>query len=421
MLHQIRTFILVTTLAFIPTLLSAQVDSLFGVAREYAFNGKRAEARAICDSILKISPTYADVILLKGRTFSWDGMRKEARFEFNKVIKQDSTNAEAWEALSDVEFWDDNTRSALQVVERGLQFNPKAKGLMLKRTKYLIDLDSLLAATQQLNEIKQLDTNCMECKQLADKIAQRSAVSHVSFGASTDYFQGLNRLFLYQFVQFGHKTSMNSVILRVNFNQRYNTSGFQPEIDMYPSLKKYGYLYVNYGFSLYTVFPKHRMGLEWYKKLPRSYEMSIGGRYMDFGAGSSVLIFTGSLTKYIGNYALIARPFITPDPATKSASASIILNARKYTIDADNYIGLTLGAGYSPDQRVFLTGASLTNEVKSIYYMQAYRVGLTWYKSVAFKHVFNVDLDYRYQELKVGGSSNFYNTYSAGLSYRYKF
>ena len=142
---------------------------------------------------------------------------------------------------------------------------------------------------------------------------------------------------------------------------------------------------------------------------------------MYFGAGSHVLIFTGSLTKYIGNYAIIARPFITPDPATKSTSASLILNLRRYTLDADNYFGLVAGAGYSPDQRVFLTGASLNTETTSIYYMQAYRFGVTWYKTVTFRHVFNIDFDYRYQELKLGGTSDFYHTYSSGVTYKYKF
>lgn len=410
----------ITWLLFAQTVFG-QVDSLFNVARNYAFNGKRVEARAICDSILVLSPNYADVLLLKGRTFSWDGMRKEARFEFYKVIKRDSTNTEAWEALSDVEYWDDNTREALKVTNTGLARNPNTKGLMLKRTKYLIDLDSLLAAEQELKRIKEIDTACTECAALAETIYERKAVSHVAFGASADYFQGLDRLFLYQYIQYGHKNPNNSMIFRVNFNQRYQSNGFQPEIDMYPSLKKYGYLYLNYAYSLYTLFPRHRVGFEWYKGLPRSYEMSIGGRYMDFGGGSTVWIFTGSLTKYVGNYALIARPFITPDPTTKSTSVSLILNIRRYTLDADNYIGLTAGAGYSPDQRVFLTGASLNTEVKSIYYMQAYRVGLIWYKSYKFRHVFNADIDYRYQELKLGGSSDFYHTYSAGISYKYKF
>ncbi len=399
----------------------AQVDSLFGVARDYAFNGKRAEARLLCDEILKLSPNYADVILLKGRTYSWDGLRDSARYQFGKVLANDSTNTEAWGALADVEYWDDKTQAALDAANNGLRLVPKNKLLMLKQTNYLIDLAQYDEAEQVLKEIKKIDSVCTECKPLQEKLAEKRAHMSVAFGYSADYFQGLDRLFLYQYIQVSNRSPKNSVLFRVNFNQRYQSNGFQPEIDMYPDLNKKNYLYLNYAFSFYSLFPKQRVGIEWYRKLGKGYEGSIGGRYMYFGAGSHVLIFTGSLTKYIGNYAIIARPFITPDPATKSTSASLILNLRRYTLDADNYFGLVAGAGYSPDQRVFLTGASLNTETTSIYYMQAYRFGVTWYKTVTFRHVFNIDFDYRYQELKLGGSSNFYHTYSSGVTYKYKF
>ena len=399
----------------------AQVDSLFGVAREYAFNGKRLEARKLCDDILKLSPNYADVILLKGRTYSWDGLRDSARLEFAKVLANDSNNTEAWGALADVEFWDDKTQAALDAVNIGLRLVPKTKPLMLKQTTYLIDLARYDEAEQVLKEIRKIDTVCTECKPLEDKLAEKRAHMSVAFGYSADYFQGLNRLFLYQYIQVGNRSPKNSVFFRVNFNQRYQSNGFQPEIDMYPDLNKKNYLYLNYGFSFYSLFPKQRIGIEWYRLLGKGYEGSFGGRYMYFGVGSQVFIFTGSLTKYIGNYAIIARPFITPDPVAKSASASLILNLRRYTIDADNYFGIVGGAGYSPDQRVFLTGASLNTETTSIYYMQAYRFGITWYKTVTFRHVFNIDFDYRYQELKLGGTSDFYHTYSSGVTYKYKF
>ncbi|MBW7844438.1 MAG: YaiO family outer membrane beta-barrel protein [Bacteroidia bacterium] len=401
----------------------AQVDSLFTVAREYAFNGKREQARALCDTILKTSPNYADVRILKGRTFSWDGKREEARIEFKKVIANDSTNTEAYEALSDVEFWDDKSNEALNVVNTGLRITPNTKPLMLKKAKYLIDLNRLNEAQSEVNAIRKIDSACTECDAIDETIKQLKATNHVSAGASFDYFEGLDRLFLYQYIQVGKKFPKNSVIFRVNFNQRFQTSGFQPEIDMYPSLGKFGYLYLNYGYSNTKLFPTHRVGFEWYKGLPFGMEASAGLRYMDFGGGSLVWIYTASLTKYIGNLALIGRTFITPDPDTKSTSASLIINLRQYFADADNYFGVTVGAGYSPDQRVFLSSQSLPNqtEIKSIYYMQAYRAGLVWYKSFTYRHIFNIDVDYRYQELKIGPSSEFYHTYSAGISYKYKF
>lgn len=400
----------------------AQVDSLFGVAKNFAFNGQRELARTICDTILVKSPKYTDVRLLKGRTFSWDGKRDSAKIEFYKILAYDSANAETWGALSDVTYWDDNYSSSLNAADSGIIYNPKNTELMLKRTRALIDLSRFEDARNTLQNIKQIDTACTGCKPLQDKLYRASALSNAGYGFTAEYFAGLDRLLMYHFFQFGHKSPKNSVIFRINYNQRDQSTGFQPEIDMYPTVSKKAYLYVNYGFSIYDVFPRHRIGLELYHKIPSGFEGSIGGRYMDFGTNSKVYIFTGSLTKYIGNYAIIFRPFITPDEITKKVSQSGILNLRRYTLDADNFVGLTFGAGFSPDQRIFLTGTGVTNERRtSIYFLQSYRAGIMISKTFKFRHLFIADFDYRYQELKVGPSSQFYNTYSGGVSYRYRF
>lgn len=400
----------------------AQVDSLFGVAKNFAFNGEREKARIICDSILVNSPTYTDVRLLKGRTYAWDGKRDSARLEYYKVLAYDSSNAETWGALSDVEYWDDYYEKSLIAADSGIVYHPKNTELMLKRVRALIDLSRFEDARNTLREIKQIDTACTGCKPLEDKLYRASALSNVGYGFTAEYFAGLDRLLTYHFVQFGHKSPKNSIILRINYNQRDQSTGFQPEIDMYPTVSKKAYLYVNYGFSIYDVFPRHRLGLELYHKIPSGFEGSIGGRYMDFGANSKVYILTGSLTKYIGNYAIIFRPFITPDEVTKKVSQSGILNLRKYTLDADNFIGLTVGAGFSPDQRIFLTGTGVTEERRtSIYFLESYRLGLMISKTFNFKHIIIADFDYRYQELKRGQTSQFYHTFSGGVSYRYRF
>ncbi len=405
---------------------NAQVDSLYTAARYYAFNGERIKARNLCDSVLKISPQYSEVRNLKGRTFSWDGYRDSARIEFNTVLSYDSTDADTWESLSDLEFWDDKTPKSLEAANHGIRFNPKSKSLMLKRVRALVDLGSYDDAKQTLSEIRKIDSVCTECKVWDAKIYEARARSNVGFGANIDYFPEINRELHNYYVQFGHKAPKNTVILRVNYNIRAigngATTGFQPEIDMYPTISKKAYLYVNYGFSIYDVFPRHRIGVELYHKLPASIEASIGGRYMDFGGNSKVYIITGSLTKYLGNYAIIFRPFITPDEVSRDVSRSGILNIRKYTSDADNFYGITAGAGFSPDQRTFLTGGTgLTTERTSIYFLQAYRIGFAISKTFTFKHLFLIDFDYRYQELKMGPSSEFYHTLSPGFSYKHRF
>ena len=131
------------------------VDSLFKAAREFAFNGEKVKARSICDDILKKSPNYNEVRVLKGRTYSWDGMRDSARIEFYQVLANDSTETEAWLALSDLEFWDDKPQASLFAAENGLKYAPDNKEFILKKIRANIELKNYEQAEKDLNQLKE--------------------------------------------------------------------------------------------------------------------------------------------------------------------------------------------------------------------------------------------------------------------------
>ena len=403
-------------------LISAQgVDSLFMQARQYAFNGERIKARELCDKILAQSPEYSDVRILKGRTYSWDGERTKAREEFNKVLAYDSSNVEAWSSLADVEYWDDQTDKSLLAAENGVRFNPDNNELKLKKVRALVELKRYDEAIKHIKEIKQTDSTCADCKLYLQRIEREKSVNYLSVGYQIDYFNEVFNPFHSQFFAIGTKIKGSTAILRLNFNQRFDTSGFQPEIDYYPSIGKKMYLYLNYGFSNAALFPNHRVGVELYRNLPRAIEASFGVRYMNFG-GSEVWIYTGSLTKYLGNYAFIVRPFITPSPVTKSFSRSAIFNIRRYTLDADNYFGITGGLGFSPDQRAFLTNFRIDSTgSNNIYYLQSYRIGVAWSKTFTYKHILLLEFDYRRQELEGYNAGSYVNVYIGSISYKFKF
>jgi YaiO family outer membrane protein len=397
------------------------VDSLFMQARQFAFNGERVKAREICDEILKQSPTYTDVRILKGRTFSWDGEVENAKAEFNKVLAYDSTNVDAWSSISDVEYWNDHAPQSLAAAEGGIRFNPGNRELLLKRARALVDLKRYDDARAQIKEIKLIDSVCTACKPMLDRIYREQAVNYISTGYQIDYFNEVFAPFHAEFLQVGTKLKGSTFIVRLNFNQRFDTTGFQPEVDYYPSIGKKMYLYVNYGFSNTALFPNHRVGLELYRSMKHGFELSVGGRYMNF-TGSEVFIYTGSVTKYLGNYAFIVRPFITPSPETKSFSRSAIFNVRKYTTDENNYVGLVGGLGFSPDQRAFLTNFGLdSNGKNNIYYLQSYRVGLAYSKTFQFKHVILLEFDYRRQELEGYNAGSYVNVYIGSVTYKYRF
>ena len=93
------------------------------------------------------------------------------------------------------------------------------------------------------------------------------------------------------------------------------------------------------------MFPKYRAGFSLYANLPKSFEAEVGLRYLYFS--SSTCVYTASVGKYYKSFLFTARTYITPSNGEVSQSYSIA--GRYYFKGADDYIGLKLGTGISPD------------------------------------------------------------------------
>ena len=102
--------------------------------------------------------------------------------------------------------------------------------------------------------------------------------------------------------------------------------------------------------TLITAFPTtpRFQHIGWAEKFipncPKSFEASIGARYLDFNT-STVTIYTGSVGWYVKNYWISLRPYITPGPPGTSVSS--VITVRRYFQDGDNYLGVSAGLGFS--------------------------------------------------------------------------
>jgi YaiO family outer membrane protein len=132
--------------------------------------------------------------------------------------------------------------------------------------------------------------------------------------------------------------------------RRFETNGTQFEVDAYPRISENQYLYLNLGLSNSSIYPAQRGGFELNTSLPKAFEASLGFRVLHFSGSKRVIIYTGSLGKYVGNYWFSLRPFVTPNE--NDASFSVYFLTRRYFTDPENYIGVRLGIGSSPDERL---------------------------------------------------------------------
>lgn len=331
--------------------LSAQT---FEQARNYAFDGQREKARAVCRAILA-KDFDSDVATLMGRTYAWDGKYDSARVVLLQVLNQNPENSDALQAMADVAWWSNNYTEAIKYCDRVLAKNPGNETVLLQKARILKSSDDNEQAAQLLEKLLNSNPSNDEALRLLDKVRFELIKNKLTVNYTYDYFTNTaydKDPWQLLYVQYARKTALGTVIGRVNYASRFGQDALQFEADAYPKIGENNYLYVNYGFSNFSIFPRQRAGLEWNRSFANAFEGSLGGRILHFDGSKRVIIYTGSIGKYIGNYWFSLRPFITP--GDEGTSVSAYLTTRRYFSDPENYVGLRLGAGTSPDERRLL-------------------------------------------------------------------
>ncbi|MBP6672796.1 MAG: hypothetical protein KA247_06585, partial [Bacteroidetes bacterium] len=139
--------------------LGLDLEKLFFLARQKAFNKETDEARLICRRILSSSPNYHDTRVLLGRTFAWNNDYRTAKRLFNDVIRRDETYIDAYSALADAQLWSDSAAVSLEVAQRGLKLYPANEDLLVRAAKANISLNRKKEASDYLKNLKNINPN----------------------------------------------------------------------------------------------------------------------------------------------------------------------------------------------------------------------------------------------------------------------
>jgi YaiO family outer membrane protein len=331
-------------------------DTAFKIARDLAFNGKRAQAQDSLRFILTSYPNYLDIRAFLASTYSWDGKYAKARKEFQYVLNKDKTRKTDWIAYIKNEQYAEKYHKALLLSETALKIFYNDADLLLLKAKsefnrrnreeaYRIVKKAVILHPK--NELLQNYKNSLEAELRFNTIGITFDIDYYDF----DKENGRANMY-YTALSYSRQTKYGSIISRFNYSNRFETDNYQFEIDMYPRIINGLYAYVNAGYSNSPLNPTQRYGFELYKSLPKSLELSLGFRWLKFTTETT--IYTGSLGWYTGNSYLGLRGYVTPgDPGT-SGSGRVIY--RKFRSDADNYFNLEVGFGASPALDRFAPG-----------------------------------------------------------------
>lgn len=198
--------------------------------------------------------------------------------------------------------------------------------------------------------------------------------------------------------------------LRANYANRFGKNDFQAELDFYLKLQNAHYMYFNYGYGVNsTLFPKHRIGYEYYFPLAYKVEASLGARYLNYqlSVDPHVFILTGHLGKYFTKSKVSLRPFYVMKKDFQSLS--FIADYRLYGKTELDYWGLELGFGNSPDDIYSTLPTGGFNQ------LAAYKVKLLKNFMINRTSDLHIGLGYTYEEFIV---TQFRNRFTVELGYK---
>jgi YaiO family outer membrane protein len=277
----------------------------------------------------------------------------------------------------------------LKYSKQVVKYHAVDSDVLLKRAEALNAAGKEKEALQILNQLEQIDKSNEEAQQLRESIKTSGQDYTLTTAYTYDTFEDVFDDIHKAYVQLSRRTDHGSVIGRVNYQRRFSDDGIQAELDFYPSIAEGWYGYVSAGYSSSALFPEFRAGGELYKNLPAAFEVSAGFRYLKFS--SDVWIYTGTISKYQGNWLFTVRPYITPNSVGVSRSLSLL--ARRYLAGPENYITIRGGFGFYPEERRFQDVSG------DVFFTESQFIGIDGYKELRYNLSALISLDLARQEL----------------------
>lgn len=388
-------------------------DELFIKARAAAFDeDDYPKAIELTKLALEKSPNYADVRIFLGRLYTWTDRNAEAREAFERVLSENPGYEDGSLAYANLEYWNDNSQKALVILNKGIEKNPGSEDLLLLQARVQKDLKMYAEASTTLNQLLKINPKLTEARSLGESI--RNVSSKNQIGADYEYVYFDKRFddpWHLATIDYSRSTKIGSIIGRINYANRFNSNGTQFNIDAYPSISDTFYAYVSGGIaSSGSIFPEYRAGASLYANLPAAFEGEVGFRMLSFD--EKTWIYTASVGKYISNFWLNARTFITPD--NENVSHSYSLNVRYYIAGADDFLSFGIGTGIDPDDNA----NNIQFGGSSTYKLQSNNISLGYRMSVKSTNVFFINASLEDQEYAPETRGN---QFSVGIGYFKKF
>jgi len=137
-------------------------DLAVRTAQELAINGNYADARILCNKVLRDIPEYTDARIILGNTFAWEKDFNQAREEYYKVFEITSGDINAFKSLIDLEMIAADLPAAIDYCNTALKFHPDNQDILLKKANATSLSGDFLTAKKCLLDILTLNPTNQE-------------------------------------------------------------------------------------------------------------------------------------------------------------------------------------------------------------------------------------------------------------------
>ena len=335
---------------------AAQTADAPAKAREMAAGGQGKEALALLEQRLKDAPRDVDSRLVYGTILSWERRYDEARQQLGMVLAAAPDYLDARYAAVNVEIWSAHPQRAEALAREGLAKHPRDAQLRLALARALHAERRDYQAAAEARRLLAIQPDSQEGKDLLDTLAEAALVWGVSFDETHEWFsRGYTAWDQYE-GSVRRATADGPVIANFYRADRLGQHSSQGELEFYPHLRPGTDLYLEAAYSPDpTLLPRYRMGIDLNQALGHGFEGSAGYRRLSFA--DPVNIYTGSLSKYAGQWLVTARVFEVPN--LKGVTQTVQVGARRYLGDGGDYVSWRFGRGATAEEITNVTDLAI--------------------------------------------------------------
>ncbi|UAM99628.1 YaiO family outer membrane beta-barrel protein [Polaribacter litorisediminis] len=242
------------------------------------------------------------------------------------VLNKDKERKTDWIAYVKNEQYAEKYFKSLELVQKALLVFPGDADLLQLKAKAELNSNNSQEALITMKQAVKLHPDNEEVLNYKNSLESDLSFNTLSIDYSLEVYQNKDRDHMhYTTVQYARQTKYGSINAKINYTNRFLTDNYQLEIDLYPRIVKGLYAYVSGGWSQSPLNPSARYGAELFKSLPKSFEASLGFRWLKFSTETT--IYTGSLGWYTGNSYWALRSYVTPGFPGTSASGRLFIES----------------------------------------------------------------------------------------------